>query len=86
MHQSVTDAAQAEFDARSQKWHEIDKGIQVRGLIEQWTDHVLWIGRLWQSQIRLAKFAWPDYIESKARHRAERRERRKQPPSNINRR
>ena len=33
---SVTEAAQAEFDAKSEKWQESDKGIQVRTWIEQW--------------------------------------------------
>ena len=33
---SVTEAAQAEFDAKSEKWQESDKGIVVRTWIEQW--------------------------------------------------
>jgi hypothetical protein len=32
----VTEAAQAEFDAKSEKWQESDKGIEVRTWIEQW--------------------------------------------------
>jgi hypothetical protein len=33
---SVTEAAQAEFDAKSEKWQESNKGIEVRVWIEQW--------------------------------------------------
>jgi hypothetical protein len=33
---SITKAAQGTFDAKSQKWQESDKGIQVRCWIEQW--------------------------------------------------
>jgi hypothetical protein len=33
---SVTEVAQAKFDAKSEKWQESDKGIQVRIWIEQW--------------------------------------------------
>ena len=33
---SVIEAAQAEFDAKSEKWQESDKGIVVRIGIEQW--------------------------------------------------
>jgi chromosome condensin MukBEF ATPase and DNA-binding subunit MukB len=33
---SVTGGAQAKFDAKSQKWQESDKGIEVRVWIEQW--------------------------------------------------
>jgi uncharacterized coiled-coil protein SlyX len=32
----VTETAHDEFDARSERWRESDKGIQVRGWIEQW--------------------------------------------------
>jgi hypothetical protein len=32
----VTEAAQAAFDAKSEKWQEGDKGIEVRTWIEQW--------------------------------------------------
>ena len=33
---SVTEAAQEEFDAKSEKWQDSDKGVQVRSWIEQW--------------------------------------------------
>jgi hypothetical protein len=33
---SVTEAAQQAFDAKSEKWQDSDKGIQVRSWIEQW--------------------------------------------------
>ena len=33
---SVTEAAQQTFDAKSEKWQDSDKGIQVRSWIEQW--------------------------------------------------
>ena len=33
---SVTEAAQDEFDARSERWQGSDKGIRVRSWIEQW--------------------------------------------------
>jgi cell division septum initiation protein DivIVA len=33
---SITEAAQAEFDRKSEKWQESDKGIEVRTWIEQW--------------------------------------------------
>jgi cell division septum initiation protein DivIVA len=32
----VTEAAQDEFDARSERWQGSDKGIEVRSWIEQW--------------------------------------------------
>jgi hypothetical protein len=32
----VTEAAHEKFDARSERWQESDKGIQVRSWIEQW--------------------------------------------------
>jgi hypothetical protein len=32
----VTEAAHEEFDARSERWQQSDKGIQVRSWIEQW--------------------------------------------------
>jgi hypothetical protein len=32
----VTETAQAEFGAKSEKWQESDTGIQVRSWIEQW--------------------------------------------------
>jgi hypothetical protein len=32
----VTEAAQPAFDAKSEKWQDSDKGIQVRSWIEQW--------------------------------------------------
>jgi chromosome segregation ATPase len=33
---SVTEAAQEEFDAKSEKWQDSDTGIRVRSWIEQW--------------------------------------------------
>jgi hypothetical protein len=33
---SITEAAQGEFDEKSEKWQESDKGVQVRTWIEQW--------------------------------------------------
>jgi cell division septum initiation protein DivIVA len=33
---SVTETAQEEFDAKSEKWQDSDKGVQVRSWIEQW--------------------------------------------------
>lgn len=33
---SITEPAQDEFDAKSEKWQASDKGIQVRTWIEQW--------------------------------------------------
>jgi hypothetical protein len=32
----IVETAQAAFDAKSEKWQASDKGIQVRGWIEQW--------------------------------------------------
>jgi hypothetical protein len=32
----VCDAAQGEFDAKSERWQESDNGVQVRTWIEQW--------------------------------------------------
>ena len=32
----ITEPAQEKFDAKSDKWQESDKGIQVRSWIEQW--------------------------------------------------
>jgi hypothetical protein len=33
---SITEPAQEQFDAKSEKWQESDKGIEVRSWIEQW--------------------------------------------------
>jgi cell division septum initiation protein DivIVA len=33
---SITELAQEQFDAKSEKWQESDKGIEVRSWIEQW--------------------------------------------------
>lgn len=33
---SITEVAQEAFDAKSEKWQESDKGLQVRSWIEQW--------------------------------------------------
>src|SRR3954452_18607674 len=33
---TITDAAQEEFDRKSEKWQESDKGTRVRSWIEQW--------------------------------------------------
>jgi hypothetical protein len=33
---SVTEVTQQEFDAKSEKWQESDKGIKARCWIEQW--------------------------------------------------
>ena len=33
---SIAEAAQEQFDAKSQRWQDGDKGIQVRSWIEQW--------------------------------------------------
>src|ERR1700686_4391762 len=33
---SITEPAEEQFDAKSEKWQESDKGIEVRSWIEQW--------------------------------------------------
>jgi hypothetical protein len=33
---NIAEAAQQEFDAKSEKWQESEKGVQVRSWIEQW--------------------------------------------------
>lgn len=33
---NIAEAAQEEFDAKSERWQDGDRGVQVRGWIEQW--------------------------------------------------